>query len=625
MSAMATKKPNSDRNLQLTFPVNFSAAFNGGISYFPSDFGEPMQLMVGKAFQSEYHEEKRLQANQSVMNGIQNKRSAERLLLTGPHNYHLPKPVLGQRKFANPSMGVVGFSSARRDQEGSPFTTIEGGREGGMRGGVVTSREGYDFYKNQLNSRIGELNNINAVAQGYSVPAGQSLATYDNTKNGSPSKVTLFLYIRALGDAITEGQFNRFTIDNLKELLGLLSSFTPDASEDDLNDMMDEFEVMLNSMRSFEPDVAEYPEKITELTVSTKLYLERIFKYVSEMLRNIHLSVKDKTTLSKSLYFSLFGKLIAKKDLADLIQNPPEDAPRFGQEAANLDDGDIDGAFDEEAPVREDEEQGNTNRQPLAGNNGDPERERFGSRRGTISQADTNYFGEGDTFGAEDADVDATGDGVVAPLGSSGDDPNAVPRPNLSPVVEALKAAIETAFGDLLTAEEKSSMTLSEQVALKFPAGPEQFIGEVLTIMKEKGYSDEQIIGAVAVSDGEIRDFFVNEVGIDLAQAGDLQPEPIRPAVRIEGQPVIPPAVAAELAAAARQPAAVSESARLASFGLPATREVLRAYATTIAKVREVAARVPQQYGSYKPRDGTTVKNAVAQLILLIRKVSPSF
>jgi len=619
MAATATKKPNGDRGVQLTFPMNFQAAFNGGVGYFPSDFGQPLQLMTGKAFQSEFHEQKRLEANQSVMNGIQNKRSAERKLLTGPHNYHLPKPVLGQRRFANPSVGAVGFSSSRRDQMGSPWTTIETGNNmtgAGLRGGVVTSREGYDFYKTQLNNRIGELNNINAVAQGYSVPAGQSAATYDNTKVGPVSKVTLFVYIRALGDSIVEGDLSRFSFESLKEMIGMMGQFCPSATEDDMNDMMDECDTMLESLRAYEPDLAESKDK-QQYAITLKMYLEKINTYLDEMLRNINLSERDKTTLSKSLFVSIFGKLM-KKDLAGTIKDAARINTRFAQEAENVDDGGEDGEFDRPAPTREDEEQGNIQRQPFAGVNGDPERERHGARHGSMAQAPRGYFGEGGEEGP--ATVEDETAPVVAPLGDSGIDPNAqIPVANLSPVVDALKAAVDTAFGDLATPQEKMDFSLSQLVGLKFPAGPEQFIKEVEDVMEEKGYSREQISAALAVSDREIKDFFVNEAGFDLSQATNLSPAPIEPAVRIAPTPVAQPV------ATAPRGSAETDEQKLARLGLPPNREALRAYARSIAKVREIAKKVPAEYGSYSPRDGTALKNAVAQLVLLLRKVNPDY
>jgi len=77
-----------------------------GLSYFPTSQSYAMPIMEGDTFQNNYHSQKRTEANQSVMNGIQNKLAAERKLLTGVHNFHLPKPVLGQRVYANPSVGA---------------------------------------------------------------------------------------------------------------------------------------------------------------------------------------------------------------------------------------------------------------------------------------------------------------------------------------------------------------------------------------------------------------------------------------------------------------------------------------------------------------------------------------
>ena len=103
MSAYGTKKRGADVGLQATFPAVFGAMTKDDArTFFPSGGENPMELMVGTHFQATYHEEKRQDANRSVMNGLQANRTAQRLLLTGPHNYHVPKPVLGQRKFANP-------------------------------------------------------------------------------------------------------------------------------------------------------------------------------------------------------------------------------------------------------------------------------------------------------------------------------------------------------------------------------------------------------------------------------------------------------------------------------------------------------------------------------------------
>ena len=128
MAAVATKKTLGDVGVSVTFPANFQRQFNAGFAFYPCNEGNQLDLLTGSDFQSQWHEQKRQEANRSVMNGIQAKRSAEIKLLTGVHNYHLPKPVLGQRVYANPSFGASELVSTRRDNGTSaPFRTIEMG------------------------------------------------------------------------------------------------------------------------------------------------------------------------------------------------------------------------------------------------------------------------------------------------------------------------------------------------------------------------------------------------------------------------------------------------------------------------------------------------------------------
>jgi hypothetical protein len=130
--------------------------------------------------------------------------------------------------------------------------------------------------------------------------------------------------------------------------------------------------------------------------------------------------------------------------------------------------------------------------------------------------------------------------------------------------------------------------------------------------MEERGYSPSQIAAAVRASEADTRDLLSQYVDATAELEGPARAEP---AVRIQGQPVVqPPPQEAE-----------SEAATIARLGIPSDRTALRAFATSIPKVRQVAALIPPQYGKYMPRDGTTLKNAVAQLILLIRKVAPNY
>ena len=396
----------------------------------------------------------------------------------------------------------------------------------------------------------------------------------------------------------------------------MMAAFTPEATNEDINDMMDECDTMLESLRAYEPDVADTTDK-REYAATLKMYLEKINRYLDEMLRNIYLSPKDKQTLSKSLMVSLkFDKLV-KKNLAGVIADSRNFGARFAQEAENMDDGDADGRFDAEAPVREDEEQGNTNRQPLSGNNGDPERERFGARNGSMAQPPRGYFGEG----GPEADA-AAGDGMVAPLDEAGaEQAMPAPRANIRPAVDALENVIQSVLEDLMT-EEDAQRTLAETVAAHYPAGPEQFITEVVNGMEERGYSVEQIAEAADGSSNEIRTVFASFIAETGPVVGPARPEP---AVRVQGPPVVlPPAAPAPPAFRNLIDDHPAELAALSRLGIPAYRSELRQYANTIPKVRQFAARLGLT-PTYNPREGTAVKVAVAELIRRIQTIVPHY
>jgi hypothetical protein len=95
--------------------------------------------------------------------------------LTGHAGYHLPKAVLGQRQFANPSNGSYFPYSARQDYRDAPYNFEGTGYEGsGLTGGVLRTAEGQAYGKARLVDRIRQLNAISAAKAGFvgAVPMG---------------------------------------------------------------------------------------------------------------------------------------------------------------------------------------------------------------------------------------------------------------------------------------------------------------------------------------------------------------------------------------------------------------------------------------------------------------------
>jgi len=623
MAAIATKKPYGDIGVAATFPYNFQQMFRAGIAYYPSGMEAPMQIMTGNTFQSEYHELKRLEANQGVDNRGQNNRTIDRKLLTGIHNYHVPKPVLGQRRYANPSMGAESYSSTRRDNGvDAPFRTIEVGAMNmmgsGMRGGVLTTKEGYDFYKNKYNNRIGELNAMNALALGNAVPMNQGMVTYDNTKVGSPSKVEFFILLRGLEDAVTEGDLTRFTFENLKELTGKLFNMAPSASEEDLNDVIDAVEIMLVDLEQGLNEIAENtahnaftrPDYANTLTI----FMEKIKSYTDQMIRNIYMSERDKTTLSKSLVKSLgFDRLLRNRNSEGVVNEVRQQRARVDQSAADNDDDDgQDGNPYYQAPTREDDEQRGAPRQPFAGENGDPERDRFGASFGSYPAfGSSGYFNDAEAY--------------AAPLALSGAEEVSTDQEVKPQALEdAASAAVAYILQPQIT-ESIRSLPDAEIIASLYPM-PSNFVDEVTDRLEEQGFTPAQIAYGVSGLRGyeSIFSEYVAE------NQGDINPKRIGAPDVIEhyggpGYGYEAPAAAASSSSSSsssRQPAAENPL----NFDYPPTRADLRAQLNTIPKLQAFGATIPAGVGGpYKPRSGSYVKSAQAHIIKLIRKIDPTY
>lgn len=614
MAAFGTKKPFGDIGLAATFPYNFQQMFRAGVDYFPSGDEQPMQLMEGNNFQSEYHELKRLEANERVANRGQNNRTIQRKLMTGPHNFHLPKPVLGQRKYANPSMGADSYSSTRRDNgQDAPFRTIEvgvvGAMGGAMRGGVLTTREGYDFYKNKLNNRIGEINSINSLAVGNVVPMGQDKDTYDNTKVGPPNKVEFFILLRGLEDAITEGDLTRFTFENLKELVGKLFNMAPSASVDDFNDVIDAVDIMLVDLEQGLSEIAENTAHNTfvrpDYANTLSIFMEKIKRYTDQMMKNVYMSERDKTTLSKSLVKSLgFDRLLRNKTSEGVVDQMREQNARVDQEAADNDDGrngGDDGRPTQLAPIRENEEQAGVPRQPLAGRNGDPNRDRYGAQAGAYAEPLVYYL---------------DGPGFAAPLDVAGAEQIGVPAQR-DPT--ALVDAAEAAVGFILepqTTDGNRDLPADQLVEALYPM-PSNFVSEVTDRLEEQGFSPAEIAYGLSQL-GEFGDIFneyINENQGPLDQAAIAAPDDVAQFGEPQPGALVP----------VDQQRALVQAAT--AWNYPPTREALRAQLNTIPKIQAFGATIPREYGGpYKPRSGSYVKSAHTHIIKLIRQyVDPNY
>jgi hypothetical protein len=613
MAAYGTKKAGGDFGVQLTFPAIFQRHFEKGFAYYPSGNNAPADIMIGTDFQSEYHEQKRQFANKNVLDGIQAKKSAERLLLTGTANYHLPKAVLGQRRFANPSFGQLGNTSARRDGAvDAPFklvATAEGGivgrgMVGGMVGGVLNTPEGAAFYKNRLRSRVGELDKIDAVAVGYTVSQGNSIPTSDNTKEGAPSKIDFFIYLRSLSDSILENDLSKFTFENLKGLLKLLFQLGPTADLEDLNDAAKIINSMASDLRDGLESLGEgVVGEDQEYILTLQLFIEGMRRYTDIMIRSINLSAKDRQTVSKSAVKTLgFDRLMPKGTPQAVVELARTGNTRLNQAAEDVDDDDYPDDFDDDdghfgtlAPTREDEEAGGRPRAPLAGRNGDPNRDAFGGEGRAV--ADIPEFFD-----------DAAAQTDVAPLDMAGAEPNdEIPEADTASLVEDLVAAIDDAkyavIEDLTPDDADKPL---EQLLREKDVDTREFIRVVEQTLTASGHSKADIATAMRMYGVEMFKSYVAEHGAQ----GRVPPQP-----RNERQPGLPPPTVRWDEAprpAAPQPAAPQPavSAARAAIDAATTKDQLKAIWNSIpaAKKRGIA----------QPHGNTSVSNWKARLYPIV-------
>jgi len=658
MSAVPTKKPFGDQGVQMTFPYNFIQHYNIPLNYFPSYEGSPPDIMIGTDFQAKYHEEKRVAAVAAVMDGLQSRRTSQRLMMTGPHNYHLPKPVLGQRKFANPSHGMVGFPSARRDGSTAPFVTTETGAVGaGLRGGVMKTREGADYYQKNLADRVTQLNRINAVAQGYAVKMGSDHNTEDNTRNGSQDEVTFFLYLRALTDAITDGDITRFTFENVKEIIQMLIRSAPKMEDLDLNDIIEACYLGYNSLLNYQTQ--EYtvdPEK--PAYVETLKFLLTKINYIAKvMLTNLYASTRDKQTIMKGLVRTLeLNRFMFKESdsknalsrqnaLINLLNTERGSSAALdhrmedfdGDGGGDEDDfgnggGGGDGQFGFSAEAREDSEMRGMPRAPLAGRNDDPQRQRFGERNGQVIYGDSGYFGE-----SADRERDAFPP-YVQPLGMSGIDPNAQEAPQMDGLIlqDVVDDQIKRVLEDLGFADTDD---VEEFVKLQYP-NPNNFVKEVADGLVERGFTAAQVANGMQRTN---LPFFADYIA---ENSGPLGPEPARAArpAGLGGIPLgglsapvyedgngdgladLPPRREDSSGA----PRGAQSSAGLDGIfqrnNLPRDRDIFNREYNTIGKLRQLGSRIPREYGGpYNPREDTKVRNAKARIITLLKNIDSSF
>ena len=331
MSAYGTQKvPTTDLNVG--FPLAFSrtyARFGKAKEYIPDAPLPAMNNTEGDDFQAMWHEQKKRDAHYMAGAKVKATHAHNARAFSSPHGYFMmPAPVLGQRQFANTSLGSLYTHSTRDDQPsaGAPFIMIDNksspyeskfGQNKGvsgtvLEGGVLRTSAGQRYGRKLLEARIKQLNAINEAKQGFA--------------SGSPTLTTF-----AGAQSTLESQLSSTPLVELANLLqtykwNLLSSTSSRAGEADVielsdritgrdafQDMSKMFPLLVRLATANPPaDIANVLEFISGTSAGdgiTQLLSARIGAYEESGAENVDLGTAEATA---KIYLDQYARVVER-------------------------------------------------------------------------------------------------------------------------------------------------------------------------------------------------------------------------------------------------------------------------------------------------------------------------
>jgi hypothetical protein len=344
MAAVTTKKPGGDVAIELTFPAVFQEVYaDSGEAerYAPTFPLAPPKMEEAQDLQGAYHEQKRKDAHHMVMAGLIANKTAEGKMLASHMNYFgMPKPVLSQRRFANPSLGNLSgaIDSARRTMPDSsaPFRcmTVEeaaGDVRGGcgscyetqLQGGVLRTKEGQRWAAEKLQGRVKQLDAIDAAAlTPDALDDGTGVEYPDVASEFAPkAKLELLAALDQVENALLASQLGsavRFAITDLASAAKMLVRFATVADREELEAAYARIDSINQSVRGLAaaraPGGAQAPPRgvryqgaraqiaADNAALARSIYnrLEAMKAYLGMMLKGVNYQPKDRQTLSRT-------------------------------------------------------------------------------------------------------------------------------------------------------------------------------------------------------------------------------------------------------------------------------------------------------------------------------------
>jgi len=344
MSAFGTKKPGGNLGVQLTFPSVFESAYQKvgqplRVETEPTSPLPKLSYQIGNDFQSVWHKQKMEDAHRMVRAKVQSTINSDVRAHTAPHNMpNHQKPVLGQRKFANPSMGaqsaywdrpVPGFSGGSYNESRCAEECDE------LRGGVLRTSQGQAYGKSLLQARVAQLNAINQAsmlfANNQPTPARTEAFTGERTQLGLDTNpaVELASLLQSILDTVTGGLQNRddqnpdpsrqgvdtsrLTFQDSYRAFQLIVRLASSGTSDDIDNVLEFIngssagDGIIPALEELTITPPEYSSSAkSKLMLSMKEFWTRVKKYLEKMIQLTDRPTQERVNAS-SAYIQALG------------------------------------------------------------------------------------------------------------------------------------------------------------------------------------------------------------------------------------------------------------------------------------------------------------------------------
>lgn len=396
IGAIATQKIPSDA-LNLGFPSAYQSVYAAFIApkHAPAYFSQPERPMrgfdyIGTDLQADYHASKKAEADKMAAAKVKSTQTSRVRYVSTPHGRGiLPPDVLAQRKFANQSNGALSATSARRDQSGAPFSTVESNYVGG----VLRSPAGQRYGQALLQQRIGQLDAIQQATQDFGPmgsivqrPRGDMTAETQLPTENEATAVELNLLLEGVLNALTaadvastgtEGgdQLSRFTLSDATRALLLIFRLVPTSSTEFAEDLMGKVDAILQLLSGAldeDQESAGLKVEAKQIALTLQILFTKLRTYLVRMMggnpvertvnvfnpltqrqesrrvvsqeQGANLSPKERLALSKSLVRDLgFSKMLKKNEsVGEVLDAAARGREMNAQQRQRFEEGDMD-------------------------------------------------------------------------------------------------------------------------------------------------------------------------------------------------------------------------------------------------------------------------------------------